>query len=120
MTKMKVSSDHTKVKHLTNGHGKQMTRKASIKVTNDEVNDVGRFTHTQAITIEFTSAQLANNQLPGIRAWNSEMCWSSHPPIMETNVNRMMDNITKLQPNKHYAVIPVDGIEPLTAGTHCP
>ena len=86
----------------------------------DEVNDVVRFTHTLAITLEFTSAQLANNHLPGIREWNSEMCWSSHPPIIETNVNRMMDNITKLQPNKHYAVIPADGIESLTACTHCP
>ena len=45
ITKMKVSSDHTKVKHLTNGHGKHMTRKASIKVMKDEVNDVVRFTH---------------------------------------------------------------------------
>ena len=47
-------------------------------------------------------------------------CLSSHPPIMEANVNRMMDKITKLQPNKHYAVIQADGIESLTAGTHCP
>ena len=48
ITKMKVSSDHTKVKHFTNGHGKQLTRKANIKVMKDEVNDVVRFTHTHA------------------------------------------------------------------------
>ena len=97
-----------------------MTRKASIKVMKDEVNDVVRFTHTQAITIEFTSAQISKYQLPGIREWNSETNWSSHPPIIETNVNKMMDNITKLQANKHYAVIPADGIESLAAGNHCP
>ena len=51
MTKMKVSSDHTKVKHLTKGVGKQMTSKASIKVMKDEHNDVVRLTRTQAVTI---------------------------------------------------------------------
>ena len=32
----------------------------------------------------------------------------------------MMDNIGKLQANKPYAVIPSEGMESLTAGTHCP
>ena len=80
-----------------------------------------RFTHTQQITIEFTPAKLANDQLLGIQTWNTQVFgMHDHPPIIETNVGRLMDNIMKLQPSKHYTVIPADDIESPTAGTHCP
>ena len=109
---MKVSCDHAKIKHLSNGHGKKMTRKAVIKVIKDDLQDVVRFTHTQQMTIEVSSAQLANNQLPGIQTWNKEINpMHDHPDVSETNVGRLMDNIMKLQPSKHYTVIPFNGIE---------
>ena len=119
-SKMKVSTEHTKVRHLTNGHGKHMTRKASIKVMKDDVNDVVRFTHTCQITVEFSVAEISNPQLPGITEWHPETNWSNHPPVISTNVHQMMENIDKLQANKQYAVIPSDGIGSFTAGTHCP
>ena len=45
-SKMKVFGEHTKVRHLTNGHGKHMTRRATINVMKDEINNKVRFTHT--------------------------------------------------------------------------
>ena len=92
-----------------------------IKVIKDGIQDVVRFMHTQQITIEFTPAKVANNQLLGIQTWNTQVFgMHDHPPIIETNVGRLMDNIMKLQPSERYAVIPADGIESPTAGTHCP
>ena len=64
-TKMKVSCDHGKIKHLSNDHGKKTTRKAVVEVIKDDLQNVVCFPCTQQITIEFSSAQLANKQLPG-------------------------------------------------------
>ena len=115
-----VSTEHTKVRHLTNGHGKHVTRRASINVMQDVINNKVRFTHTCQITVEMTVAEISNPQLPGITEWQPERNWSNHPPVIITNVHQWMENIDKLQGNKQYAVIPSDGIESLFAGTHCP
>ena len=119
-SKMKVSKEHTKVRHLTNGHGKHMTRRASMNVMKDEINNVVRFTHTCQVTVEISLIDISNPQLPGNTGWDPERNWSNHPPVISTNVHQLMENIDKLQSNKQYAVIPSDGIESLIAGTHCP
>ena len=96
-SKMKVSSEHTKVRDLTNGHGKHMTRRASINVMKDEINNVVKFTHTHThtcqITVEMIVAQISNQQLPGITEWHPEINWSNHPPVTNTNVHQLVESM---------------------------
>ena len=56
------------------------------------------------------SLPLASKQLPVIQQFNPI---HSHPDVEETHVPTLMDN-------KSYTMVPSDGMESLTAGTHSP